>query len=427
MPRNFPDFLSAYTDYAGFSEAPKRMHFWTGVSAVAGALRRRVWIDMAYFKWHANHYIVFVAPPGIVSKSTTVAIGMDLLRKVPGIVFGPDVVTWPALVTAFAASTEVFNIGPAAHVQCALTLESSEFGNLVNPQDREMIDLLVTLWDSRQGTFKKVTKSSGVDQIENPWINMIACTTPSWVAGNFPEYVIGGGFTSRCLFIYTDQKDKYVAYPHLSVPSALGDTRHRLIQDLEHISTLAGAYHLTPEALAWGKTWYEFHYKHPPENLTDDRFGGYLARKQTHLHKLAMVISASRNDSLRITLEDMHDALGMLTDLEADMPKVFAKIGRSEESIQTEKLITFVHRKGQAPYFLAYQHVHSAFPRFQDFQAVVNGAVRAGYMIEKHGPTGVTLVAILPSTLKTISIPTTENTDERPEPKTDAEIYPSKG
>lgn len=420
MPRNFPDFLSAYTQYAGFSEAPKRMHFWTGVSAVAGALRRRVWIDMAYFKWHANHYIVFVAPPGIVSKSTTVAIGMDLLRKVPGVVFGPDVVTWPALVTAFAACTEVFNVGAEAHVQCALTLESSEFGNLVNPQDREMIDLLVTLWDSRQGVFKKVTKSSGVDQIENPWINMIACTTPSWVAGNFPEYVIGGGFTSRCLFVYTDQKEKYVAYPHLAVPSALGDVRHRLIQDLEHISTLAGPYSLTPEALDWGKLWYEVHYQKPPENLTDDRFQGYLARKQTHLHKLAMVVSASRNDSLLITKNDMVDALGMLSDLEYDMPKVFAKIGRSEESIQTEKLINFVHRRGRTQYHIAYQHVHSHFPRFQDFQAIVNGAVRAGYIKEIQGAGQIFLEPILPLTLKPISPSTTETTDERQHEKIDS-------
>ena len=102
----------------------------------SGALRRRVWIDMSYFKWHVNQYIIFVAPPGIVSKSTTVAIAMDLLRKVPGVQFGPDVVTWPALVTAFAAATEQFQLGEEWYTQSALTLVRSEFGNLVNPQDQ---------------------------------------------------------------------------------------------------------------------------------------------------------------------------------------------------------------------------------------------------------------------------------------------------
>jgi hypothetical protein len=27
MPRNYPDWLAAYTQFASFSEAPKRMHF----------------------------------------------------------------------------------------------------------------------------------------------------------------------------------------------------------------------------------------------------------------------------------------------------------------------------------------------------------------------------------------------------------------
>jgi len=82
------------------------MHFWTGVSTLAGALRRKVWVDMGYFKWFPNFYIILVAPPGIVSKSTTAGIGMSLLRQVPDIQFGPDVITWQALVQSFAESTK---------------------------------------------------------------------------------------------------------------------------------------------------------------------------------------------------------------------------------------------------------------------------------------------------------------------------------
>lgn len=361
------------------------MHFWAGVSAVAGALRRRVWIDMGYFKWHTNHYIVFVAPPGIVSKSTTVAIAMDLLRRVPSVNFGPEVATWPALVKAFADCSETFKIdleGEAIwHTQCALTLESSEFGNLVNPQDREMIDILVNLWDSKQGGFKKITKGSGTDIVENPWINLIACTTPAWIAGNFPEYLIGGGFTSRCLFVYTETKEKLVAYPNLSMPPDLKAQQELLVQDLDHISTnLAGPFSLSEEATTWGEAWYARHYKSPSETLSDDRFGGYLARKQTHIHKLSMILSASRTDDMIITLDDIKLAHTMVTDLEIDMPKVFAKIGRTEESIQSERFVKYILANGAVPYSLAYRYVHLHFPSLRDFEGIVAGAVRAGYI-----------------------------------------------
>jgi hypothetical protein len=304
---------------------------------------------------------------------------MDILRKVPGIAFGPDIVTWPALVSAFAASMESFDVAGDYHTQCALTLESSEFGNLVNPTDREMIDLLVTLWDSKQGGFSKVTKNSGNDKVENPWINLIACTTPSWIAGNFPEYVIGGGFTSRCLFVYTDTKEKLVAYPIFHIPAGMKETQEKLAQDLEHIATqLAGPYTLSKEARLWGELWYVKHYAEPPKHLQDEKFGGYLARKQTHLHKLAMVIAASQRDELIIQEEDLVLASTMITDLELDMPKVFARIGRSEDSIQAERLVTFVQKNSPVAYATVYAYVHSAFPFMKDFEGIIAGACAAG-------------------------------------------------
>lgn len=378
--RNFNDWLTAFLDYASHSEAPRHMHFWCGVSAVAGALRRKVWIDQAYFRWYSNMYICLVAPPGIVSKSTTASMSMNLLRRVPGIKFGPDVVTWPALVSAFAESTEGFEYNGDIHVMSAMTLESSEFGNLLNPQDKEMVDLLVSLWDGKQGEFKKNTKHSGNDTVQNPWINLIACTTPAWIAGNFPEYMIGGGFTSRTIFVYAEEKARYVAYPGLKVPKDLDRFAEKLVEDLTEISQLVGEYKLSPAAVRWGERWYENHYSVRAANLDPERFGGYLARKQTHIHKLSMILAASQGDSLLIEPEHLEIAHNMVTDLEPDMQFVFSKIGRSEASLYTERLVTFVHAKGKVGYQEAYRHVHTHFPSMRDFEDIVAGCVRAGYI-----------------------------------------------
>ena len=379
--RQFDDWLTAYCKYASFSEAPTKMHFWSGVSAIAGALRRRVWLDMGYFKWTPCFYIIIVAPPGVVSKSTTAAIAIDLLRQVPGIKFGPQMVTWPALVKAFADAKEEFQLGDEWLPMCAMTIESSELGNLINPQDREMIDLLVTLWDSKTGALDKRTKGSGNDEVVNPWINMIACTTPAWIEGNFPEYVIGGGFTSRCLFVYADKKEKLVAYPTKSIPTELSTIKTMLLQDLEHIAnSMTGPFSLDARALEWGTIWYEQHNANPPEHLTDERFSGYLARKQTHMHKLAMILSASRSDSKIITAEDLAAAEKMLFDLEKDMPKVFDRIGRSEQSIQAERFIKHVKQNGPMSYEAAYQFIHMHFPMHRDFESMLSGAVRSGQL-----------------------------------------------
>ena len=133
MKRHYDNWISGFMEYSSYSEAPRHMHFWVAVSTLAGALRRQVWIDMAYFKWYPNFYIILVAPPGIVSKSTTASIGMSLLKKVPDIKFGPDVVTWQALVGAFAEATVAFELNSEYYPMSALTIVSSEFGNLLNP------------------------------------------------------------------------------------------------------------------------------------------------------------------------------------------------------------------------------------------------------------------------------------------------------
>jgi hypothetical protein len=356
------------------------MYFWTGVSTIAGVLRRKCWIDQKSFKWFPNFYVVLVAPPGIVSKSTTAGIGMELLRAVPGVKFGPEIVTWQALATSFVNAAETFEYQELHHTQSALTIESSEFGNLLNPQDKEMVDILVTLWDGKG--LKKETKHSGNDEIVNPWINLIACTTPSWIAGNFPEYLIGGGLTSRMVFVYAEQKEKLVPYLHKVAPGNYAETKAKLLEDLETIALkCVGEYKLTPEAERWGEEWYAKHYNgERPKNLDDDRFGGYFARKQTHIHKLAMVLAAAQRNEMVIEAEDLQLANTMVTDLEPDMAMVFSKIGKTDDSFYADRLIAFVRRQGEVPFKEVFRFVHSQFPSLRDFEDILAGCVRAGYL-----------------------------------------------
>ncbi len=377
MPRQLNDWLSSFVNYSGFGEAPKRMYFWVGVSTIAGALRRRVWIDQAYFSWHPNLYIILVAPPGIVSKSTTAEVGMSLLRQVRDINFGPSVVTWQSLVKSFADSSETFSLGDTWHTMSPITIVSSEFGNLLNPKDKDMVDMLVNLWDGK--SFTKATKMSGVDEVINPWINILACTTPEWIAGSFPEYMVGGGFTSRCLFIYESRKDKYVPYPALEVPKDLSKQAAALVHDLEWISVkLCGEYNLTEEALDWGSAWYKYHYEEGSKSLDPVRFGGYIARKQTMAHKVAMILAASRRDELLITQDDLETAVSMITDLEPDMGKVFEKIGMKEDATQLDRLIQTVRSKGSMPYREVYAWMQRYFPRKTELDDVIATAVGSG-------------------------------------------------
>ncbi len=346
MERIYEDWLKAFVDYASFGEAPLSFYYWVGVSAIAGALRRRVWIDQGYFRWAPNFYIILVAPPGIVSKSTTASIGMNLLRRVKGVKFGPDVVTWQKLAQSLAQSLELFDLGNGTMMpMSAVTIESSEFGTFLNPNDREMVDVLVSLWDGKQGTFIKSTKTQGEDVIEK----------------------------------YADEKRNYVAYPKLALPSNFDNMGDNLVIDLERISLLKGSFTITADALRWGEKWYEDHFKHKPPHLDNDRFGGYLARKQTHIHKLAMVLSASTRSDLIIDRPILARANDVITSLELDMPKVFAKIGTSAESRGAAQLVSLVHSHGKITQPVLYRELFRTLS-YDDFTRALNSAVQAGHV-----------------------------------------------
>lgn len=384
MPaRRCSDWIKSFLDFASFGEAPMKFLFWTGVSTVAGALRRRVWMDMKNFQWVPNFYIVLVAPPGVVSKSTTINIGMNLLRELDGIKFGPDSITWQALVSEFNQAQElVFHQEKQEYLPMScLTIASDEFGTFFRPDDSDMVNLLIALWDGKRGKFSKVTKMAGSDSIENPWINMIACTTPTWIADNFSQYMIGGGFTSRCIFIYADKKRQLVAYPGRSAPPNYYTQQADLLHDLEVISTLVGEYSLTEEAYTWGEEWYAKHNVTKPAHLDMDQFGGYLARKQTHIHKLAMVLTASRTNTLVIERDILEAADGFVTALEKDMPLVYSRIGQTEITRGSSQIFDLVSRRGSLPRDELFHHLFRTMS-FKDFEQALMGVIQAGLVTQ---------------------------------------------
>lgn len=378
--RELPDWITEFMNNAEWGEAPPYFYFWTAVATIACALRRRVWLDMGTFTWYPNLYTLLVAPPGIVQKSSTSDLGMRLLREIPGIQQGPTTLTWQALYDAFLEVGDEFQTSDTEiKTQYALYVNSPEFGITLNPRDTEMIDQLVHIWDGAE--MKKRTRKDGELKIPTPCLNMIACTTPSWIAENVPQYLIGGGLTSRMLFVYGETKTRYVAYPQLVIPKDYKDRQARLTRDLERISQLIGNFTLTPDAYAWGAEWYEHFHKHEAPKIDKTLLGGYIARKQTLVHKVAMVLSASQGNSLLITRTLLERAAKLITELEASMPMVYSKIGMNQDSNAADQVLAFLARNGGTVEFsLLYRYMHRYYPDSEAFEKIILGMIEAKYV-----------------------------------------------
>ena len=379
---NCNSWLEIYVHHQRHSESPKSFHFWTGVSTLAGALRRKVWIDQRHFQWTPNMYVVLVGPAGVVAKSTSIRPGLQMLEALEGINFGPQSMTWQALVMSFQKAQEGVQVDGAIESlpMACLTVGVSELGTFLDPTNRELIDLLTAMWDGQKEVWRRTTKGEGTVEITNPWINLIACTTPAWLKANFPEDLVGGGLTSRCIFVYEDKKYQLVPYPSEKIPTNdYADEELALIHDLRLIGQMQGPYRITNEALQWGDSWYRRYQNGGlPAHLANPRFEGYVARKQTHVHKLAIVLAASKRSELLIEKSDLVEAEGHISALEKDMLQVFQSIGVSQQAKVHSEVVTMIRNHPEGIEYVALWNICSRTMAHQDFKNSLVGALDAG-------------------------------------------------
>lgn len=387
--RSLENWLSAYVSYTDDTEAPREFHLWSAISAVAGALGRKCWLDMGTFTLYPAFYIIFVAPPGIATKSTTAGQAMSLLRESKAIRLFQGSITWQAVLDELQDCGVQVKIGSTMQAMSNLQVFASELGVLLKKDDTNMVDLLVDLWDGLP-RFTRRTRGGGMIDIARPFINLIGCTTPAWLSSYAESYMIDGGFFSRAIFVYSDHKDKIIAYPRENTQVEL---RTALEDDLKRIGQMRGTFVLSDEAKAWGTVWYEELWNNPPAELAADKFQSYRSRRQSHLHKVAMVLSAAESNSMVIDVHHMIAAEQMLILAEGHLATIHESIVTNEK-LQAYRLIVKAVDKAQRIDKNKLFKDLALKLSYQEFQQGIEAAVFAGEIKALIGSTGTSLTSV---------------------------------
>lgn len=315
--RNFPDFIGAYFNYARDKFCPDKFHYWTGISLIAGALERKVFVRQGKWDYYPNLYVMLVAHPGI-GKSAAIQIGVNnILSQLENINYIPQHVSEAKLVEIMGRS-KVYYHGNKEIPHSSSYWVISEASNVLSEKagGGDLIPLITDIYDC-PNKWAKGTKKDGEDVYTNLCLNMI-----SGVTFNFAQELIlgpnsAGGFASRNIYVVHDTE--LIRYPTWESPLDNDEYKAKLIEDLQQINKMTGQFKLDQEFKNKYMEWFPINDKRN-QNLKDVTLRHFMARNHTNIIKIAQVISASESNEMILTAKHWNHALEIVESINKKLP-----------------------------------------------------------------------------------------------------------
>lgn len=337
--------------YVDTLECPVIYHKWCCMSTVAACAQRKIWLDTvagsnipgsAHYRIAPNLYVILVGPPGI-GKDTAMNVSRELLELVEGIPVKSDNLTKEYLYRFMATNIGMHKRVDTGkdYIHSSLTIFSSEMSTLIKKNDRDFVGMMNYMFNTMP-VARNSTKNMGEDIVPNPFLNLLAGTTPDWINYNVRDDVLEGGFSARTIFVYAEQKAKINPFPAIS-PTQV-EAKTRLIQDLKRIAAISREVHMNDESRATYAEWYNMHFQQAP---LDYRMVGYHTRKPAFLLKLALLFALIRNpETTLVEPLDIVSSIVLLSETEPLIQKALAGVGRNILNTFAQRLLKQIHQAG---------------------------------------------------------------------------------
>ncbi len=334
--------LEAFCKYAEDTEVPSTFALWSGMSMVSAALGRNCFIDFGFYTIYPNTYIVLVAKSARCRKSSSIMMALSFIQKVkPKIKILAQKMTPEALISALSGinAKDSHTIAMDA-VGIIVIDELSTFVDR-NAFKSGMIATLTKLYDCTDYEYE--TKSRGKEIIHNPCLSIHGGSTLQWIKEAIPSVAIEGGFTSRVVFVYLEERERDVSWPSMTAENQKRGIE--IAHDMDEVAKMRGGFALTNDARGIYDAEYAFFNKN--SSLFDiPALSGYAGRRHTNLLKVCMIVSASRRDSRIVKEEDIGTAIQALAAIEKDMPNVLSAISREFIGDVAERTLQIIMKRG---------------------------------------------------------------------------------
>lgn len=347
MGRLLESWIDGFERYTEELHSPPIFRRWVGIFTIACALERKVWVRTGPGVLYPNLYIFIVGPPGS-GKTAATNVARNLLINIDDLHVAPTSVTRASLIDNLKESERKVvrpRDTPSIVEFNSLALLSNELGVLLPSYENDFMNVLTDLYDCHVYSESRRTRDSRI-AIENPQLNLMAATTPSYLNNLLPQGAWDQGFLSRTIMVYAGTPPRRSIFAESNLR---GDLLSRLTHDLGEISGLFGKLDFDPEVVAAVDAWHLGGGQPAPDH---PKLQHYNTRRTTHLIKLMCISSIARSDDLIVLLDDFVEALGWLNEAEAAMPDIFKSMVSGGDSQVIAEAWHFAYKmyvKNQVP------------------------------------------------------------------------------
>jgi len=358
-------WLGSYLLYSQEDEAPLAYHFWVGAALLGAACRRNLFLDWGNHLVWPNYYLLVVGPPGC-KKSAAIDTGVDIINRENALIEEQDpdypqdlrVKVMPnnttpemflnILKSQLAVDRREEDAKPR-HTDAVALLANDEMVTLLgksNFHSDKMVQILTGLYGC-PSHWEDAAITRGEFILRNIAITVIGGWTPEGIRTSVTREMFGGGFMSRCHFVERKRSGKLFWKAGYQDPIVANNLAKQLVYLTK---ARPAAMNLSKAAEKWYEEFYE---KHSRVAAVDYTMKNYMVRKPSHLLKMSIVLTLSKDPYERIIgVDTLVLALKIMEAEQKRLPDMFNEFGATDTSL----LVDYVYG------IIAYHFTHTRSP-----------------------------------------------------------------
>ena len=379
------NILDKYVDMTRPLNFVPRYCRWAMVALASAILSRKCWIHSEAFGYlYPTMYIIFVGRPGL---GKTIVINracewfLDELTEEPN--YASDCSTPAAFIEEFAKSYKQKNLNysPLFVRAGELTAWFQDIGG------GSFTQFLINFYDPmRPGQMwsKKLIRDGGSISFPNPALTLFGATTPDQIRTTKLMDTAGQGLLSRCVFVCEPEWHDHVP----GAPKLDSKLRYEIFDVFRRMSEeIKGEFKFSADAEP--ELIKDNDYKNEKMSASESEtlHSHFIVRRSVHIQKVALILSAMRDNKKIITGQDIRDARALIDDVMDDMMYAFGRrINKNDPALWDKILKKLPEGKfiSHAELVALFEQDGEALPYSEDFRSVIEGLVMSGTIITKN-------------------------------------------